>query len=312
MSSDLGTLPRILKDFTRRRIIELLREKGPLTYVEVLNLLEIEHTGKLNYHLKLLGDLIEKDQAGMYSLTEKGQLAMQVLSKFEPMSRPSETSLIRLSGIGLAKLLFVLAIPSFVVSLTPLSQDYTAATGFAFLMGLVTSLLLMFGGALVVPKAKWANGFASFSQSLRYSLVEVLLVLTVFFWAIYGSTFCTRCFDYSTGVLEVLPAILVYILFIPGYLTWLLVSWRLGIHRLSELLKIPLTGTFLLLTGAILFTTGLVEVVSFAGVVNPARVNLLVAYQTAVNLVVPMLTFLFLGLFASEGAQRLISWKGHS
>jgi len=99
LSSDLGTLPRILKDFTRRRIIELLREKGPLTYVEVLNLLEIEHTGKLNYHLKLLGDLIEKDQAGMYSLTEKGQLAMQVLSKFAPMSSPSETSLIRLSGI---------------------------------------------------------------------------------------------------------------------------------------------------------------------------------------------------------------------
>jgi hypothetical protein len=46
-----------------------------------MNIVGITNTGKLNYHLKILGDLIKKDESGKYSLSEKGQLAVQVLQK---------------------------------------------------------------------------------------------------------------------------------------------------------------------------------------------------------------------------------------
>jgi len=46
-----------------------------------MNIVGITNTGKLNYHLKILGDLIKKDESGKYSLSEKGQSAVQVLQK---------------------------------------------------------------------------------------------------------------------------------------------------------------------------------------------------------------------------------------
>jgi len=36
---------------------------------------EAANTGKFNYHLKVLADLINKDENGQYGLTEKGHLA---------------------------------------------------------------------------------------------------------------------------------------------------------------------------------------------------------------------------------------------
>jgi hypothetical protein len=52
-----------------------------------MSLAEVENTGKLNYHLKILGDLICKNGSGKYLLTEKGQLASQMLLKFPEKER---------------------------------------------------------------------------------------------------------------------------------------------------------------------------------------------------------------------------------
>ena len=49
-------LIRILKDPTRRRIIRLLVEKGPLEYSEIPRDLNLTSTGRLNYHLKVMRD----------------------------------------------------------------------------------------------------------------------------------------------------------------------------------------------------------------------------------------------------------------
>jgi hypothetical protein len=76
--------------------------------VELLNITEAANTGKFNYHLKILGDLIRKDEDGKYSLTEKGQLALQFLQKF-PEKKPAPTAnlnapdaaLIGLAGVAL-------------------------------------------------------------------------------------------------------------------------------------------------------------------------------------------------------------------
>lgn len=48
-----------------------------------MNVVEITNTGKFNCHLKVLDDLIEKDENGKYGLSEKGKIAVQFLQTFD-------------------------------------------------------------------------------------------------------------------------------------------------------------------------------------------------------------------------------------
>jgi DNA-binding transcriptional ArsR family regulator len=108
MNSGIDSLHKILKDKTRRRIILLLREKESLSYTDLMNALEITNTGKMNYHLKVLGDLLSKGENGQYALTEKGMLASQLLIEFPEKTVKqlrlgiSDTLLIGLAGFLLA------------------------------------------------------------------------------------------------------------------------------------------------------------------------------------------------------------------
>ncbi len=88
MGTDFTSLHRILKDQTRQKIILLLSKKGNLTYTELLDSLEAVSTGLLNYHLKVLGDLLSKNAEERYVLTEKGKLASRLLLEF-----PANTNL---------------------------------------------------------------------------------------------------------------------------------------------------------------------------------------------------------------------------
>ena len=82
MSSGLTSLHKILKDETRQKIILLLNEKGSLGYTELLDITGTGSTGLLNYHLKVLGDLLTKNEAGQYQLSEKGKLASRLIVEF--------------------------------------------------------------------------------------------------------------------------------------------------------------------------------------------------------------------------------------
>jgi DNA-binding transcriptional ArsR family regulator len=82
MTSTIDSLHKILKDETRRKIIRELSEKGSLTYTDLMESLNIVSTGTLNYHLKVLGNLLEKDEAERYVLSEKGKLAYRLLTEF--------------------------------------------------------------------------------------------------------------------------------------------------------------------------------------------------------------------------------------
>jgi hypothetical protein len=82
MNSGIDSLHKILKDETRRKIVLLLNEKQSLGYTDLMNNLGIVNTGILNYHLKVLGDLLTKDEAGQYLLTQKGKLASKLLIEF--------------------------------------------------------------------------------------------------------------------------------------------------------------------------------------------------------------------------------------
>jgi DNA-binding transcriptional ArsR family regulator len=82
MNNGLASLHKVLKDEMRRRIVLLLNEKGSLSYTDLMKALEIDNTGRVNYHLKVLDDLVMKKEDGQYALTEKGKLASRLLLEF--------------------------------------------------------------------------------------------------------------------------------------------------------------------------------------------------------------------------------------
>ena len=87
MGSGLDSLHKILKDETRRKIVLLLNEKGALSHTDLMEELGFLTTGLLNYHLKQLDGLLTKDADGKYTLTEKGKLAMHLLTEFPKQNR---------------------------------------------------------------------------------------------------------------------------------------------------------------------------------------------------------------------------------
>ena len=60
----------------------MLNEKGSLSYSDLMDSLGIVSTGTMNYHIKVLGDLVDKNEVGHYFLTEKGKLASRLLIEF--------------------------------------------------------------------------------------------------------------------------------------------------------------------------------------------------------------------------------------
>jgi len=63
----------------RRKIILLLAERGPMKYSSLLAELGIQ-SGVLNYHLSKMEPLLNKDQEGVYSLSNNGILAYRLLN----------------------------------------------------------------------------------------------------------------------------------------------------------------------------------------------------------------------------------------
>jgi predicted transcriptional regulator len=98
MSEGIASLHKVLKDETRRKIILLLSDKGSLSYVDLMKELHITSTGKINYHLKILSDLLAKNEAGQYTLTEKGKLASRLLLEFPEEKRMGKPKWWRPSG----------------------------------------------------------------------------------------------------------------------------------------------------------------------------------------------------------------------
>ncbi len=136
MSSGIASLHKVLKDDTRQKIILLLNEKGSLGYTELLDATETGSTGLLNYHLKVLGDLLIKDESGQYVLTEKGKLASRLLLEF-PVENKLGKKPLWWRKFWIAN--GILAIAIFVVQVASYLLGYTDLTG------LYHGLLWIFG-----------------------------------------------------------------------------------------------------------------------------------------------------------------------
>lgn len=169
MNVDLASLHKILKDPTRRKIVQHLSSKGQLTYMELMNLLEITNTGKFNYHLKILADLIQKGEDGRYSLTERGQLASQLLQKF-----PEKTTEAKPLAMGDALLIGVAGF----ILLFSFPLIYFPVAGFAVSAFLVTVYELTVPGAVMWWLTVRRTRSHDFYDLLKPPLIPVALVIT--------------------------------------------------------------------------------------------------------------------------------------
>jgi hypothetical protein len=73
----------VLKDETRRKIIDFIGRRGRVTYTDILRELGIS-TGKLNYHLRILSPVLDKqDNDQYYLLNDLGRNAFSLLQGFK-------------------------------------------------------------------------------------------------------------------------------------------------------------------------------------------------------------------------------------
>jgi hypothetical protein len=121
MTSGIASLYKILKDDNRQKIIVLINENGSLSYTDLLEKLDTVSTGLLNYHLKILGDLLSKNEGGQYTLSERGRLASKLLEEFpeqENLSAKRKRQKRFWLALGLSQVVF------FIVVLALYSQRY--------------------------------------------------------------------------------------------------------------------------------------------------------------------------------------------
>src|SRR5271157_3046580 len=110
MTGEFSNLHKTLKDPTRRDILRCLGEAGSLSNMDLMAQAKITNTGRLNYHLKILDGLIEKQVDGKYGLTEKGRLSVQLLDEFPEEKPRAQQQKSRMKKLTLAAVLLLVGI----------------------------------------------------------------------------------------------------------------------------------------------------------------------------------------------------------
>ena len=105
MTVNFESFQNVLKHPIRRKIIQALNQTPDIFYTDLMDIVEASNTGKFNYPLKILADLLQKDETGKYTLTEKGHLAAQFMQTFkEKKTEPSRCAWLTLCLSGLSGL----------------------------------------------------------------------------------------------------------------------------------------------------------------------------------------------------------------
>ncbi len=80
---DLNYIFQALAHETRRRIVKLLAEEGPMQFTELMKRLGIEETGTLGFHIRRLRELLEDAGSEGYRLSKTGLLAYKIIKYAE-------------------------------------------------------------------------------------------------------------------------------------------------------------------------------------------------------------------------------------
>jgi hypothetical protein len=160
MNADLASLHKILKDETRRQILLLLTDKA-MTYTELMGAADVNSTGTLNYHLKVLGDLLSKNESGQYTLSEKGKVAVGLITAFPEVDYSAEDKKIWWRRFWIAAVAINAAFLIFIFTLNTLNYiDYTTVVQaiFSSTMGFI---FLYFFYRMIKPTRKGSNSALS-------------------------------------------------------------------------------------------------------------------------------------------------------
>src|SRR2546425_6671989 len=180
---------KLLKDDTRRKIIQFIGDRGRVTYTDILRELGIS-TGKLNYHLRLLAPLLDRgDNEEYYSLDDLGRNAFPLLQGFKQneQANGNRQLLMRISWIALS------------LSLAAMYYVLFGGVDLRIGLGFVSSALLI----LAVAAMYYSK--MSFDFGLRHVALFSLVAVT------YGVPFFVpgslglRPFEASAGSLGLRP-----------------------------------------------------------------------------------------------------------
>ncbi len=80
---------RAISHDLRRKMLFLISSNAAQSYTELLSKLSLS-TGKLNFHLKQLVGIIEKQEDGLYVLTKIGEQAVKILEQINSISENKE------------------------------------------------------------------------------------------------------------------------------------------------------------------------------------------------------------------------------
>jgi len=93
----------ILSHEFRRKILYLLDKEGYVPYTELMDKLGLEQTGQLNFHLKKLGSLINKDKKS-YFLTEDGKRILKILNLNKRILSGEEIEYLKSKGSTISRI----------------------------------------------------------------------------------------------------------------------------------------------------------------------------------------------------------------
>jgi DNA-binding transcriptional ArsR family regulator len=235
MSLSVDSLHKILKDKTRRKILLLLNEKNSLSYVDLMKALEISNTGRMNYHLKILGNLVSKDENGRYMLTERGKLATRLLQEF-----PGDY--VQEYRRWIPAILTVYAVLVLVVGFLALNpryiQQFFLTTLIAVAVGILFLALITWNRKFRIKFQKVLTNYYTRTEKPSFSVSRRILSLSIILLA---SILTFLAFYYYDPILLNSSPIFVYIIFT------LLIAFLITVMILTiSLLKTTLKRIFAL------------------------------------------------------------------
>jgi hypothetical protein len=120
----------------------MLNDKEAMTYTELMGAADVISTGTLNYHIKVLGDLLVKNESGQYTLSNKGKAAVRLITEFPDVDYSVEDKkiwwrrfwivAISINIVG-AVFVLVLYTLSYIDKLAIIRVVFASAMGFLFL-----------------------------------------------------------------------------------------------------------------------------------------------------------------------------------
>lgn len=140
-----------------------------------MSLLGMSHTGSLNYHLKVLGDLLQKGEDGSYSLSEKGKVAVELLGKFQTTA--SVNGRLKTAGLRGMYIAAGVALPMIAVLTYLLNPSLVAAP--------IVVLLVVYGYFLMIfSYGRWKRYFETGKPpgSVRTRRIAMIYIFALVFF----------------------------------------------------------------------------------------------------------------------------------